>query len=115
MSETVGFIGLGIMGRGMARNLLKAGFSVRVWNRTQARADELAAEGAMTAADPASLAAQVDVLITCVSDTPDVEAVLVGEDPPGAIRGLRPGSLVIDMSTISPHATRAPAEQLQAN
>ena len=114
MSETVGFIGLGIMGRGMARNLLKAGFSVRVWNRTQARMDELAAEGAATAADPASLAAQVDILITCVSDTPDVEAVLVGENPPGAIHGLRPGSLVIDMSTISPHATRALAEQLQA-
>jgi 3-hydroxyisobutyrate dehydrogenase len=56
----------------------------------------------------------VDVLITCVSDTPDVEAVLVGENPPGAIHGLRPGSLVIDMSTISPHATRALAEQLQA-
>ena len=114
MSETVGFIGLGIMGRGMARNLLKAGFSVRVWNRTQSRVDELAAEGAATAQDPASLAAQVDILITCVSDTPDVEAVLVGDNPPGAIHGLRPGSLVIDMSTISPHATRALAEKLQA-
>jgi len=94
--------------------LLKAGFSVRVWNPTPARMDELAAEGATTAADPASLAGQVDVLITCVSDTPDVEAVLVGDNPPGAIHGLRPGSLVIDMSTISPHATRALAEQLQA-
>jgi len=114
MSETVGFIGLGIMGRGMARNLLKAGFSVRVWNRTQARMDELAAEGAATATDPANLASQVDILITCVSDTPDVEAVLVGENPPGAIHGLRSGSLVIDMSTISPHATRALAAQLQA-
>ena len=114
MSETVGFIGLGIMGRGMARNLLKAGFSVRVWNRTQSRLDELAAEGAATASDPASLAAQVEILITCVSDTPDVEAVLVGDNPPGAIRGLRSGSLVIDMSTISPHATRTLAAQLQA-
>jgi len=114
MSETVGFIGLGIMGRGMARNLLKAGFSVRVWNRTQARMDELAAEGAATATDPANLASQVDILITCVSDTPDVEAVLVGENPPGASHGLRSGSLVIDMSTISPHATRALAAQLQA-
>ncbi len=114
MSERVGFIGLGIMGRGMARNLLKAGFSVRVWNRTQARMAELAAEGAATATDPADLAAQCDILITCVSDTPDVQAVLAGDNPPGAIHGLRPGSLVIDMSTISPHATRALAEKLRA-
>jgi 3-hydroxyisobutyrate dehydrogenase len=114
MSERVGFIGLGIMGRGMARNLLKAGFSVRVWNRTQARMAELAAEGAATATDPADLAAQCDILITCVSDTPDVQAVLAGDNPPGAIHGLRSGSLVIDMSTISPHATRALAEKLRA-
>lgn len=114
MSERVGFIGLGIMGRGMARNLLKAGFSVRVWNRTPERMAPLAAEGAATARDPADLAAQTDILITCVSDTPDVEAVLVGDTPPGASHGLRPGSLVIDMSTISPHATRALAERLQA-
>ena len=114
MSERVGFIGLGIMGRGMARNLLKAGFSVRVWNRTPERMAPLAADGAATARDPADLAAQTDILITCVSDTPDVEAVLVGDAPPGAIHGLRPGSLVIDMSTISPHATRALAGRLQA-
>jgi 3-hydroxyisobutyrate dehydrogenase len=114
MSERVGFIGLGIMGRGMARNLLKAGFDLRVWNRTPARMTELAAEGASTATDPADLAAHCDILISCVSDTPDVEAVLAGDDPPGAIHGLRPGSLVIDMSTISPHATRALAEKLKA-
>jgi 3-hydroxyisobutyrate dehydrogenase len=114
MSERIGFIGLGIMGRGMARNLLKAGFNVRVWNRTPARMAELAAEGAATAKDPADLAAQCDILITCVSDTPDVEAVLLGDNPPGAIHGLKPGSLVIDMSTISPHATRALAEKLRA-
>jgi 3-hydroxyisobutyrate dehydrogenase len=114
MSERVGFIGLGIMGRGMARNLLKAGFNLRVWNRSPERMAELAAEGAATAKDPADLAAQCDILICCVSDTPDVEAVLVGDNPPGAIHGLRPGSLVIDMSTISPHATRALAEKLHA-
>ena len=114
MSERIGFIGLGIMGRGMARNLLKAGFNVRVWNRTPARMAELAAEGAATAKDPADVAAQCDLLITCVSDTPDVEAVLLGANPPGAIHGLKPGSLVIDMSTISPHATRALAEKLKA-
>jgi 3-hydroxyisobutyrate dehydrogenase len=114
MSERVGFIGLGIMGRGMARNLLKAGFELRVWNRTPARMAELAAEGAATAKDPADLAAQCDILISCVSDTPDVEAVLAGDNPPGALHGLRAGSLVIDMSTISPHATRALAEKLKA-
>jgi 3-hydroxyisobutyrate dehydrogenase len=109
MSENIGFIGLGIMGRGMARNLLKAGFSVRVWNRTAARMAELAADGAQPAKDPADLAAHSDILITCVSDTPDVEAVLGA-----ALPGLRAGSLVIDMSTISPHATRALAEKLKA-
>jgi 3-hydroxyisobutyrate dehydrogenase len=75
---------------------------------------ELAAEGAATAKDPADLAAQCDILISCVSDTPDVEAVLAGDNPPGALHGLRAGSLVIDMSTISPHATRALAEKLKA-
>ena len=110
MSEQVGFIGLGIMGRGMARNLLKAGFKVCVWNRTSSKMDELAAEGATKAASPADLAAQSDVVITCVSDTPDVEAVILGDR--GVIHGLRPGALVIDMSTISPHATREIARKL---
>ncbi len=114
MSERVGFIGLGIMGRGMAQNLLKAGFALRVWNRTAERMADLAAAGAATARDPADLAARCDIVITCVSDTPDVEAVLFGNEPPGAVGGLAPGSLVIDMSTISPHATRAMAERLRA-
>ncbi len=112
MSEQLGFIGLGIMGRGMARNLLKAGFAVRVWNRTANRMDEVAAEGASTAVSPADLAAQCDIIIICVSDTPDVEAVILGEG--GVIHGLQPGALVIDMSTISPHTTRAIAEKLKA-
>ncbi|MBI3243433.1 MAG: NAD(P)-dependent oxidoreductase [Chloroflexi bacterium] len=112
MSERLGFIGLGIMGWGMARNLLKAGLAVRVWNRTASRMDELAAEGASTAASPAELAAQCDLIITCVSDTPDVEAVILGDG--GVIHGIQPGALVIDMSTISPHATRAIAEKLKA-
>jgi len=112
MSERIGFIGLGIMGRGMARNLLKAGFAVRVWNRTANRMDEVAAEGASTAVSPADLAAQCDIVIICVSDTPDVEAVILGEG--GVIHGLQPGALVIDMSTISPHTTRAIAEKLKA-
>jgi 3-hydroxyisobutyrate dehydrogenase len=112
MSERVGFIGLGIMGRGMARNLLKAGFSVRLWNRTAARAEELVAEGAIAAGSPAELAAQSDIIITCVSDTPDVEAVILGDN--GVIAGARAGALVIDMSTISPQATQAIAAKLAA-
>ncbi len=110
MTETLGFIGLGIMGRGMARNLIKAGFPVHVWNRTASRMDELEAEGAMPAASPAELAAQCDVIVVCVSDTPDVEAVMLGET--GVIHGARAGALVIDMSTISPQATRLIAARL---
>lgn len=112
MADTVGFIGLGIMGRGMARNLLKAGFDVRVWNRTASRMDELAAEGARPTKDPADLAAQCDLIFICVSDTPDVEAVIAGDNPRGVLHGLRPGALVVDMSTISPHTTRALAAKL---
>ncbi len=110
MSESIGFIGLGIMGRGMARNLLKAGFGLTVWNRTKSRGDELAAEGAALAQHPADLATQTDVIIVCVSDTPDVEAVILGEN--GVIHGARRGALVIDMSTISPQATREVAAKL---
>jgi 3-hydroxyisobutyrate dehydrogenase len=112
MSERVGFIGLGIMGRGMARNILKAGFGLLVWNRTPSRMEEFAAEGASAAASPADLAAQCDIIVTCVSDTPDVEAVILGDN--GVIHGVRSGALVIDMSTISPHVTRAIAAQLSA-
>ncbi len=112
MADTVGFIGLGIMGRGMARNLLQAGFDLRVWNRTATRMDELAAEGARPTRDPADLAAQCDLILICVSDTPDVEAVLAGDRPRGVLHGIRPGALVVDMSTISPHTTRALAARL---
>jgi len=114
MTETVGLIGLGIMGQGMARNLLKAGFDLHVWNRTSSRMDALAAEGAKPAASPADLAARCDIIALCVSDTPDVVAVITGDDPPGVLHGLRPGSLVIDMSTIGPHTTRELAAQIAA-
>ncbi len=110
MSERIGFIGLGIMGGGMARNLLRAGFPLQVWNRTARRMEPLIAEGATAANNPAALAAASDIIITCVSDTPDVEAVLLGEE--GVIAGIRPGSLVIDMSTISPQATIAIGDRL---
>ncbi|HWQ11588.1 MAG TPA: NAD(P)-dependent oxidoreductase [Roseiflexaceae bacterium] len=110
MSERIGFIGLGIMGRGMVRNLLKAGFAVRIWNRTASKMDELAAEGAGPASSPGDVAHHTDIVITCVSDTPDVEEVILGES--GVIRGARPGALVIDMSTISPQATQQIAARL---
>jgi 3-hydroxyisobutyrate dehydrogenase len=110
MSETIGFIGLGIMGRGMARNLLKAGFSVTVWNRTANRMEPLVEAGAKAGRHPADVAAQSDIIITCVSDTPDVEAVILGED--GVIHGAKAGSLVIDMSTISPQVTQTIAAKL---
>ncbi|MBK9713737.1 MAG: NAD(P)-dependent oxidoreductase [Kouleothrix sp.] len=110
MTERVGFIGLGIMGRGMSRNLLKAGFPLTVWNRTASRADELVAEGAAAAASPAEVAARSDIIIICVSDTPDVEQVVLGER--GVIEGAAAGALVVDMSTISPQATQAIAAKL---
>ncbi len=110
MTERIGFIGLGIMGRGMAANILKAGFPLTVWNRTPERTDELAAAGATVAASPAALAAGCDIIITCVSDTPDVEAVILGAE--GVIHGAQPGSLVIDMSTISPAVTKQIAAAL---
>lgn len=110
MQETIGFIGLGIMGQGMAHNLLKAGFSVTVWNRTAGRMQPLVGAGANTGSSPAGVAARSDIIITCVSDTPDVEAVILGED--GVIHGAKTGSLVIDMSTISPQVTQTIAAKL---
>jgi 3-hydroxyisobutyrate dehydrogenase len=101
--ERLGFIGLGIMGRGMAANLLKAGFSVTVWNRTISRMEDLVAEGARAGASPADVAARSDIVVICVSDTPDVQTVILGEQ--GVIHGIEPGALVIDCSTISPQAT----------
>jgi 3-hydroxyisobutyrate dehydrogenase len=110
MDTSIGFIGLGIMGSGMARNLLKAGYGVTVWNRTAERSRPLAEAGAVVAASPSGVAARSTVIVTCVSDTPDVEAVLLG--PQGVIHGARPGALVIDCSTISPQATRTIGESL---
>lgn len=102
--ERVGFAGLGTMGRSMAGNLLAAGAELTVWNRSPGRAGELVAKGAVEVASPAELAGRSDVVVVCVSDTPDVESVIFG--PSGLADGLREGSLVIDCSTISPSATR---------
>jgi 3-hydroxyisobutyrate dehydrogenase len=100
----IGFIGLGTMGAPMARNLLKAGFDVTVHNRTREKEESLSAAGASRAATPAEAAARADILVTIVADTPDVEHVLFADD--GVATGAQPGTLVCDMSTISPDATR---------
>jgi 3-hydroxyisobutyrate dehydrogenase len=110
MAERIGFIGLGIMGQGMARNLLKAGFAVRVWNRTAGRMQPLVDEGAEAGASPADVAAHSDIIVTCVSDTPDVEQVILGEE--GVIHGAKAGALVVDCSTISPQVTKEIAAKL---
>ena len=108
MKPTVGLIGLGLMGKPMARNLLKAKFPLVVWNRTSERAAELVREGVKLAANPRDAAVQVDVLITIVSDPSAVENVLWGKE--GALEGLRQGSVLIDSSTISPDLARSAAK-----
>jgi 3-hydroxyisobutyrate dehydrogenase len=108
----IGFIGLGLMGRPMAANLLKAGHAVTVWNRTAARADELVAAGAKLAKSPAAAASEADVLITIVSDPPALEEVLWGKSGGGvsaadaALAALKPGAIYIDSSTVSPDLAR---------
>lgn len=100
----VGYIGLGIMGKPMARNILKAGFPLVVHNRSRGPVDELVAEGAQAAASPAEVAAQVDIVITNLPDSPDVEAVALG--PNGIIEGAHEGLIFIDHSTIKPETAR---------
>ena len=104
MKPTVGFIGLGLMGKPMAQNVLRAGFPLVVWNRTRVKAEDLVRAGAKLAATPRETAAQCDVLITIVSDPPALEEVLWGAH--GALDGLRAGSLLIDSSTVSPEMAR---------
>ncbi|MBA3877434.1 MAG: NAD(P)-dependent oxidoreductase [Anaerolinea sp.] len=106
----VGFVGLGTMGGAMAANLARAGFAVTAWNRTPGRAAELADLGVRLAASPVEVAAASDLVVTIVSDTPDVEAVLFGDR--GIADGATPGMLVVDMSTIAPSATRDFATRL---
>jgi 3-hydroxyisobutyrate dehydrogenase len=106
----IGFIGLGIMGLPMAKNLLKAGFEVILYNRTRSKADALQEIGAVVANTPADVAGISDVVITIVTDTPDVEAILFGEN--GIIQGGHSKLIVVDMSTISPIATQKFAQLL---
>src|SRR5262245_11254916 len=100
----VGFVGLGLMGLPMARNLLRAGYQLTVHNRTAAKAEPLVAEGAQRADSPAEAARRADVVVTMVPDSPDVEAVVAG--PGGLLAGIAAGATWIDMSTISPEVTR---------
>lgn len=110
--RTIGFIGLGIMGQPMALNLLKAGYGLAVYGRRPESMAPLVAAGATACGSPREVAAQAEIIITMVSDTPDVEAVLLGAD--GVIQGARAGAIVIDMSSISPIATRQMAARLAA-
>ena len=106
----IGYIGLGLMGKAIARNLLKAGFPVVVHNRSRAAVDELVAEGATSADSPAEVAAQVDVVFTNLPDTPDVELVVLGKN--GILAGAHAGLIFVDNSTIKPAAARRIAEKL---
>lgn len=106
----VGYIGLGLMGKSMARNILKAGFPLVVHNRSQAAVDELVAEGAQRAGSPAEVASRVDIVFTNLPDTPDVEKVALGSQ--GVIAGARRGLIFVDNSTIKPASARAIADAL---
>lgn len=112
MTETVGFVGLGVMGRPMAKHLLAKGYALAVHNRSRASVDALVAAGATAADTPADVARRSTIVITMVPDTPDVEAVITG--PGGVLEGLQPGSVVIDMSSISPVVTRRLAAAVAA-
>jgi 2-hydroxy-3-oxopropionate reductase len=103
-TEVIGFIGLGIMGKPMALNLMKAGHRLVVTSRSRKPVDEVVAAGATAAASPAEVARAASIIITMVPDTPDVELVLTG--PNGILSELKPGTVVIDMSTISPVVTK---------
>ncbi len=112
LNERIGFIGLGIMGRPMARNLMKAGYALTVWNRSRPGIAALVAEGAQEAASPRDVAQRSGVVITILGDSPDTERVALGDD--GIIAGADDGLVHIDMSTISPAVTRSIAERYAA-
>ena len=112
MAETIGFIGLGVMGKPMAKNLIKAGHRLVVHNRSRAAADEVAKDGATAASSPADVARAATIVITMLPDTPDVELVLTG--PNGVLSTLQAGAVVVDMSSISPAATRRLADAVAA-
>jgi 2-hydroxy-3-oxopropionate reductase len=112
MPETVGFIGLGVMGRPMARHIMDKGYPLVVHNRSRGAVDDLVAAGAQAADTPGDVARRATVVITMVPDTPDVEAVLTGRS--GVLDGIQAGAVVIDMSSISPVATKRLAAAVSA-
>lgn len=111
MAETIGFIGLGIMGKPMSLNLRKAGYDLIVNNRSRGPVDALVADGARAASSPREVAQQSDIVIMMLPDSPDVAAVVTGAD--GVLQGARAGQILIDMSTISPIVAREVAQQAQ--
>jgi len=110
MKQKIGYIGLGLMGKPMARNLMKAGYSMTVHNRSQGSVQELVEEGAQAAASPREVAERSDIVFTNLPDSPDVEKVVLGVN--GIIDGCRPGMVVIDNSTIKPETARSIAAAL---
>ena len=109
MAEKIGFVGLGIMGLPMARNLIEAGHELILYNRTKQKAENLAGEGATVAGSPKEVAQNSSIVITMLPDSPDVEEVVAGEG--GVLEGIKEGSLIVDMSTISPVVARDLAEK----
>lgn len=105
MGKKVGFVGLGMMGNPMSKNLLKAGFDLTVWNRTESKMKEILDQGAKAGASPKDVAKKSQVVITMVTGSSEVEQVVLGKD--GVVEGLTTGSVVIDMSTISPHVSKS--------
>ena len=112
MAQTIGFIGLGIMGRPMAKNLIKAGYPLVVHSRSRGPVDELVKAGAKAASSPKDVASQCDVLVTMLPNSPDVEQVALGKD--GIIEGARSGLVFVDMSTISPIVSQKVGKMLAA-
>lgn len=107
---TIGYIGLGLMGKPMAKNILKAGFPLVVHNRSRAAVKELVSLGALEAFSPKEVAAQAEIIFTNLPDSPDVESVVLGSD--GIIEGIQPGKIFIDNSSIKPSSARMIAEKM---
>jgi 2-hydroxy-3-oxopropionate reductase len=112
MAQTIGFIGLGIMGRPMAKNLIKAGYPLVVHSRSRGPVDDLVKAGAKSASSPKDVASQCDVLVTMLPNSPDVEQVALGKD--GIVEGARNGLIFVDMSTISPIVSQKVGKALAA-